>query len=611
MLITTSDAAVELAAQVLNKARSRCLIALCVTDGADGASTLAALQAALAGRADLVTVMTGAATWELKRRLPAGLDVYGSAVRLWYPGAHAGHAERHPLILVDEATTTAALAARVAELVAATDALEQPAVVEQVAHNRAVLRLANGESVVVPRDEATTSGLPLDRMLRVAQTVRTFRLTDAGPDGPAEVTLLPFEVDPRSRVVEGHPREPVLGRVSEVRSTSAVVELLPGVHGVARVGQLADHWVSHPSDIVRVGDIVAVRILAATAHRIDLAMRGIAEPSTVRALSMLPDGPGWLDPHALATELPAAPEHRNTWIDDAHDDQDRPILRPPDETFLVATDFDAIQALVRNTRAVAQQAERLTVQAAARMNRLRTELLGLRRQVETDLVELRDRVLRSVELDHAQIEGSSRDLLRQARADVDDLRQQLAAAMERCEALDRRADKEEVKQRRLRAELTAAHDKARTEQRAARRLARELDTLASAAARARAAIRQCWLDRTTPADRERFPWREPLLGPEFLDSVELLEGISASRVFEVCAEVASGRARVGGGLQVHALRAGTGNGSGQVVRADGARAFRASLQIRTAAARRLHFWELPDGRIELAKVGYHDDFTIR
>ena len=61
---------------------------------------------------------------------------------------------------------------------------------------------------------------------------------------------------------------------------------------------------------------------------------------------------------------------------------------------------------------------------------------------------------------------------------------------------------------------------------------------------------------------------------------------------------------------VHPLRAARSAGSPQKVRADGARAFRVSLQSRTAAARRLHYWELGDGRVELARIGYHDDFTI-
>jgi hypothetical protein len=36
----------------------------------------------------------------------------------------------------------------------------------------------------------------------------------------------------------------------------------------------------------------------------------------------------------------------------------------------------------------------------------------------------------------------------------------------------------------------------------------------------------------------------------------------------------------------------------------------ATLQTNSPAARRLHYWELPGAGIELAKVVYHDDFSI-
>jgi hypothetical protein len=86
--------------------------------------------------------------------------------------------------------------------------------------------------------------------------------------------------------------------------------------------------------------------------------------------------------------------------------------------------------------------------------------------------------------------------------------------------------------------------------------------------------------------------------------------VSRERVIDTCAHVASGRAADIPGLELHALRSSDGGGTPQRVRADGARAWRCSLQANTAAARRLHFWRMPDGGIELAKIVYHDDFSI-
>lgn len=119
-----------------------------------------------------------------------------------------------------------------------------------------------------------------------------------------------------------------------------------------------------------------------------------------------------------------------------------------------------------------------------------------------------------------------------------------------------------------------------------------------------------WERMTPAADRERYAWRPPVLGPAFLESVEGIAGVSRERIVEVCAHVASGRARDIPGLELHVLRTSETGGAPGRERADGAKAWRCSLQANTPAARRLHFWRLPDGSVELANVVYHDDFSI-
>lgn len=101
------------------------------------------------------------------------------------------------------------------------------------------------------------------------------------------------------------------------------------------------------------------------------------------------------------------------------------------------------------------------------------------------------------------------------------------------------------------------------------------------------------------------------IGDEFLESVDRIEGIDRSRIVEVIARLVSGRTDVLGCLEPHELRESAAGGAPPRVRTDdGARAFRASLQQGTAAARRLHYWRLNDGTVELAKVAYHDDMSI-
>jgi len=74
-------------------------------------------------------------------------------------------------------------------------------------------------------------------------------------------------------------------------------------------------------------------------------------------------------------------------------------------------------------------------------------------------------------------------------------------------------------------------------------------------------------------------------------------------------EIVTGLAPQIPGREVHHLRTGTGGDNPIRKRDDGAMAWRASLQVKTPSARRIHYWVLTNGQIELARVATHDDFA--
>lgn len=119
-------------------------------------------------------------------------------------------------------------------------------------------------------------------------------------------------------------------------------------------------------------------------------------------------------------------------------------------------------------------------------------------------------------------------------------------------------------------------------------------------------VQKAWVEQTPAGDKGEHPlaprW---LIGPDFLDSVQTLQGISRERIVKVTMWVLSGRPP----RETHQMRTRPQGGAPPLVRDDGAKAMRAPLQTATASARRLHYWALPDGVIELAHVGVHDDFT--
>jgi hypothetical protein len=99
-----------------------------------------------------------------------------------------------------------------------------------------------------------------------------------------------------------------------------------------------------------------------------------------------------------------------------------------------------------------------------------------------------------------------------------------------------------------------------------------------------------------------------VLGPDFLKSIARTEGVDRELVVTTIAEVLTG-IRLGRG---HPFRVSEAANAAQRVRdADGAKAYRHYLQHKTPGARRLHYWQLRDGTIELANIAVHDDMGIR
>lgn len=113
--------------------------------------------------------------------------------------------------------------------------------------------------------------------------------------------------------------------------------------------------------------------------------------------------------------------------------------------------------------------------------------------------------------------------------------------------------------------------------------------------------------------RKELPLRSMRVGRDFMSDLKGLQGIDPWKVAEVCAQVAADMAQQLSGRELHPLR-GSAGGSRPITRtADGARAWRCALQIKSPSARRLHYWQISrDGEtvIEFANVGTHDDFSI-
>jgi len=100
------------------------------------------------------------------------------------------------------------------------------------------------------------------------------------------------------------------------------------------------------------------------------------------------------------------------------------------------------------------------------------------------------------------------------------------------------------------------------------------------------------------------------LGPVFAISLEQLGGRYRKPAIRTCAEVISGVPKLLTKRSDHPLRTGNKQTAPSRVRDDGAEARRCYLEKHGPGARRLHYWKLPDGSIELAVVTVHEDMGI-
>lgn len=171
-------------------------------------------------------------------------------------------------------------------------------------------------------------------------------------------------------------------------------------------------------------------------------------------------------------------------------------------------------------------------------------------------------------------------LLQEARARVEDLEAQLTTARTlRREAIRRRA----------------------TDSEDANLFADEADQLDFE-------VRLAWARMTQPSEKAALPLKRWSYGDQFFDTLRSVQGVARSKVVRVIVHILTGRDTELASRELHQLRTGTGGDDAPVVRAGGETCWRVSLQTRTPAARRLHYWMCADGSIELSSIRVHDDF---
>jgi hypothetical protein len=540
--------------------------------------------------ADVFLMPTNAISWEFSRRMPEGTQVYGGAGRV-YPVGHEWLTDlaRSPLRLVwseqDAEKVTRQLISDMFRMAAASGLLQAQstralrpvdAVVKGIVAGRALVDVGNALPATIA-EELTVEDVPITRLVSVGQRIKGSYDPDTN------------RVDVRRSLVRAAQAlsgyaigDVILASVQAVQADSAEVMLYPKTLDPAVVVSIGIADVTtNPFDDLRtlmsVGEVVSARVTA-TGPTWALSMSDVDDDEpVVAAPALLPGGPPWLvdegdeddepqpdDGAVLPTSVPA-PESDVTAGAGAWPNARPTASRMP----LPAVALTGVQVATAEPH-VGESARDLLPQIAdlsAQVSRLKAEVAGLSAQRGAECAE----------------------------------RHQLRSLLDEAERRANRAENE----------LKSARSRLRKASRAkASSAPGEGPRFADREQGFRYLVLTQWATRTIPSEQAQRPLPDYLIGPDFLDSLEALEGVRIEKVADVVFEIVTGRAPHIVAREVHRFRSGTGGEDQVRTREDGAVAWRASLQTNSASARRIHYWVLPNGQFEFARVVLHDDFDM-
>lgn len=592
-LIDSSSEAQALARELLSEERERPVVVVSVPREHERSHIDADRVAREVGElADVVVLATQEAAWGLTRKLPEGSQVYGGAARVYPVGSAWAQAPKlAPLTRAySEEDTEPATRQLVSDALAVVgrDRVEGPPAPEHrpawgtvsqlVAPSRALVRLDDGEVASVMA-ELTVEGVPIDGIVSVGQRVQ-------GLHDPANRLLdLRESLVSVPVAVAGIERGDVIPvRVARVADDEVEVLLHPALaRSVPR-----DRVTSNPADSLRSlfseGEVVAARVAWIEEGLPQLRLDDVDDDEpVVDAPALLPWGPPWLSlpelpgpfasPSAGASasrtevgadgegwtspsgESATAPGETSGEAAERADEPEQPVPERRSAARTLSLTVDALRAALRKESARLQASERERDEATLRARELDAELQEVREELRSTRTRLRNQI------------------------------QQLDKEREA-----RRADRRGARPARTEKAVDAGpafldpEDQWRHE------------------------VYLAWVERIPASDKALRPLPEKwLVGPRFLDSLSGLEGVSREKVAAVVVEVLTGLAKDLPGRDLHRLRTGVAGNSPAVTREDGAVAWRAALQRETPSARRLHYWELPGGLVELSRVVAHDD----
>lgn len=599
-LIDGESSAVALADLLNGNARKRPVVVVTIPAGRSEPWIDVEEIAREAGKlAEVYLMPTGDFTWKFSARMAEGTQVYGGAGRV-YPVGHewATDLSKSPLRFAfnadDGSKATQNLISDTLRMAAAAGLLQSLPTrelrqvggpVKMVVAGRALVDVGNVFPAAIA-EELTVDDVGIEQIVRVGQHI----------DGLYDAETNRIDVTKGLRtsaeaLAHYSPGDVVLTKVAKVRSGRAELVLYPRTTTPAVTATvLRADVTTNPADDLRtlmtIGEVIAARVMASEPMW-SLALNDVDDDEQVLdAPSLLVGGPPWLreesedlevdDPPAPLLPAPPMPPPEPVLADSTVLDVPPPVAQRPSPTMFdrnrtrpgAAPLGEAAQPVASSPPAESTRALLLKIDAlTAKVRGLESEQVGFRTQL---------------------LAGT-------------DEREQMRYLLDQAE---RRANRAENDLKAARARLRKAGN--------ARPAAPGGDgpRFADPEQGFRYLVLTQWATRTLPSEQLARPLPDYRIGPGFLESLSRLEGVKAEKVADVVFEIVTGLAPQIASRDVHHLRTGPGGDDPVRTRGDGAIAWRASLQTNTPGARRIHYWVMQGGDIELARVATHDDFDV-
>lgn len=581
--IHDNSGALALADQLNGNQRSRPTVVVTTPAGRDTPYIDVALLAQeVSDFADIVVITTGTHTWTFSKAMPDLTQVYGGAGRVYPVGTawvrdpresplrfayDQGQGRRATDDLIADAERMAAQAGLFDRAVQATPPVRFTGTVAGFPHpERALVKAGHVLATVIP--ELAQPGVALERLLKTGMSVtglldRTTRRLD-----------LRGSTQSRDTALEGYqPGRVVMARVSSVAVDAATLELFPGVVAEVERSDVTSNPLDSLDDLMTVGEVLPARVTKNSPEwRLSLLdVDDDEEP--LPAASVFAGGPPWLVETATAEmTAEAAPAPAPDVVEPEELDLDSLVLDEPAPEPAPGPPAPSPLLLDRKRPRPPSRPHPVPAPRAEKgaVRDLSLTVAALKRRNESQASEI---------------------------ADLTNERNQLSHRLQEVERDQRRREAEVAK---LKAQLRKAGKASATAWSAPEFADREQGF--------RFAVTGAWASRTPKAEQAARPLVHYTLGPEFLDSLDRLEGVKSTKVADVVFEIVTGLVRDLAGRDAHQLRQGAAGNAPYVRRAsDGAVCWRAALQVNTPSARRIHYWVLPGGEVELSRVCLHDE----